>query len=161
MKKLSIFCFAFILFAIFLTTNLAIAQVIPPKARGTSSGGPTIDEAQKEDAMGPKARVAVSRFVDKSAKGKSSGQIGERMAEMLTNALFASNRFIVLERQTSVTFFRNNISEHQGASGQKRLLDSVRLYVDSHRIPRKGWGKPGTESLNESMLLALVALARS
>jgi len=89
MKKLSIFCFAFILFAIFLTTNLAIAQVIPPKARATSPGGTTIDQAQKEDAMGPKAMVAVSRFVDKSAKGRSSGQIGDGMAEMLSNALVA------------------------------------------------------------------------
>jgi hypothetical protein len=91
MKKLNIFCFAFILFAIFLTINLAIAQVIPPKARGTSSGGPTIDEAQKEDAMGPKARVAVTKFLDKSAKGRSTGKIGDGMAEMLPNVLVAMN----------------------------------------------------------------------
>lgn len=64
----------------------------------TPSEGPTIDQAIKEDYMGPKARIAVTRFVDKSAKGPSSGQIGDGMAEMLANALFATNRFIVLER---------------------------------------------------------------
>ena len=74
---------------ILLIFSLVAAQVIPPKARGTSSGGPTMDQTQKEDAMGPKARVAVSRFVDKSAKGRSSGQIGDGMAEMLSNALVA------------------------------------------------------------------------
>lgn len=73
------------------------AQVIRPKARGTPSQGPTIEEAQKEDAMGGKARVAVTRFENKSAKG--GGEIGTGMAEMLAHALFATNRFIVLERE--------------------------------------------------------------
>ena len=74
--------------------------MIPPTARGTSQGGPTIDQAQAEDAMGPKARVAVNKFTDKSAKGRSTGEIGDGMAEMLTTALFNTNRYIVLERQT-------------------------------------------------------------
>ncbi|MEM3112577.1 MAG: CsgG/HfaB family protein, partial [Candidatus Anstonellales archaeon] len=78
-------------------TDLTFAQLIPPKAQGTQTGGPTIEEVQQEDAMGPKARVAVTRFEDKTAKGY--GDIGEGMAEMLSHALFATNRFIVLERQ--------------------------------------------------------------
>ena len=49
--------------------TISVAQVIKPKARGTPNSGPTIEEAQKEDYMGPKARVAVTRFEDKSAKG--------------------------------------------------------------------------------------------
>ena len=124
MKKLSIFCFAFILFAIFLTTNLAIAQVIPPKARGTSSGGPTIDEAQKEDAMGPKARVAVTKFLDKSAKGRSTGKIGDGMAEMLANALFSTNRFIVLERQSLDEVIKE---QDLGASGRAKQETAARI----------------------------------
>jgi curli biogenesis system outer membrane secretion channel CsgG len=73
---------------------------IEPTAKATSSAGPTIDEAQKEKYDGPKARIAVTRFEDKSAKGKTTGEIGDGMAEMLGNALFATNRYIVLERQT-------------------------------------------------------------
>jgi len=96
--RLTNFYLIFLTLIVFLIVNVATAQVIRPKARGTQTGGQTIDEAQKEDAMGAKARVAVSRFEDKSAKGKSSGQIGDGMAEMLSNALFATNRFIVLER---------------------------------------------------------------
>jgi hypothetical protein len=41
--------------------------------------------------MGPKARVAVSRFEDRSAKGRSTGKIGDGMVEMSANALVAVN----------------------------------------------------------------------
>src|SRR5439155_10792986 len=59
---------------------------------------------------GPKARVAVSRFTDQSGKGKGiavgypvfawyTPQIGNGMADMLSDALLQSNRFIVLDRE--------------------------------------------------------------
>jgi len=70
-----------------------------PTAKVTSAGGPTIAEAQLEPYSGPKARIAVARFVDKTAKGLVSGQIGDGMADMLSTALFNTNRFIVLERE--------------------------------------------------------------
>jgi len=78
-------------------SDVSLAQLIKPKAKGTPTQGPTIDQAQKEDAMGPKVRVAVTRFENKSAKG--GGEIGTGMSEMLANGLFATNRFIVLERE--------------------------------------------------------------
>jgi curli biogenesis system outer membrane secretion channel CsgG len=46
--------------------------------------------------QGPRARVAVARFEDKTAKGYDS--IGEGMAAMFVTALVNSNRYIVLER---------------------------------------------------------------
>ncbi|MFQ6083212.1 MAG: CsgG/HfaB family protein [Candidatus Aminicenantia bacterium] len=75
----------------------------------TSTGGPTIQQAQAQPYNGPKARIAVLEFKDKTAKGGWHGgwlgmwgvswnQIGEGMREMLTTALFNTNRFIVLER---------------------------------------------------------------
>ena len=78
----------------------ASAQIIKPKATVTSPEGKSIEEAQQEAYDGPKARVAVSRFTDKTGKGWWTGQIGDGMADMLATALFHSNRFIVLERQT-------------------------------------------------------------
>ena len=45
-----------VVFSLLLTLGLPEAQVIPPKAHGTGSGGATIEEKQAEDAMGPKAR---------------------------------------------------------------------------------------------------------
>jgi curli biogenesis system outer membrane secretion channel CsgG len=81
-----------------------------PTAKVVSTTEQTIDQAQLEPYNGPKARVAVSRFTDQSGKGKGIGvgypgfgwytaQIGNGMADMLSDALLQSNRFIVLDRQ--------------------------------------------------------------
>lgn len=81
-----------------------------PTATVTSTGGPSIAEAQAERYDGPKARIAVGEFQDKTAKGGWTGgwlgmfgisfpQIGDGMRDMLTTALFNTNRFMVLERE--------------------------------------------------------------
>lgn len=61
---------------------------------------PDINQVQAAAYNGPKARVAVSRFTNKTQKHWWSREIGDGMADQLTTALFNSNRFIVLERQT-------------------------------------------------------------
>ncbi|MBI2468488.1 MAG: hypothetical protein HYV62_11840, partial [Candidatus Rokubacteria bacterium] len=78
----------------------AQAQLFGPKATVTSPEGKSIEEAQQEAYDGPKARVAVARFTDKTRKGWWSYEIGDGMADMLATALFNTNRYIVLERQT-------------------------------------------------------------
>jgi len=81
-----------------------------PTAQVTSTGGPSIEEARAERYDGPKARIAVGEFQDKTAKGGWTGgwfgmygmnfkQIGDGMRDMMTTALFNTNRFIVLERE--------------------------------------------------------------
>ncbi len=80
--------------------GLSQAQIIPPKATVTTPGGKSIEEAQQEAYDGPKARIAVSRFTDKTGKGWWTGAIGDGMADMVATALFHTNRYIVLERQT-------------------------------------------------------------
>jgi len=86
-----------------------------PRATVTSSGGPSIQQAQQVAYNGPKARITVTRFTDKSAKGYYTMEIGDGMADMLTTELFHTNRFIVLERQTL-----NDVLGEQdlGASGR-------------------------------------------
>lgn len=78
----------------------AWGQLIAPKATVTTPEGRAIEEAQQEPYDGPKARIAVARFTDKTGKGWWTGAIGDGMADMLATALFHTNRFIVLERQT-------------------------------------------------------------
>lgn len=121
MEKLRIFA-TFLAIFFLLIPQFIFAQVIKPKARGTPSQGPTIDQAQKEDAMGPKARVGVTRFEDKSAKG--SAEIGTGMAEMLANALFATNRYIVLERQNLDDVMHE---QDMGASGRVRQETAAQI----------------------------------
>ena len=54
-------------------------------------------QAQAQRYNGPKARVAVVKFIDKT--GKAGGALGEGMADMLTTSLFNTNRYILLDRQ--------------------------------------------------------------
>ncbi len=75
-----------------------------------STGGQTISQSQAEKYNGPKARLAVGEFKDKTAGGgldnylmKNYGilwkAIGEGMRDMLTTALFNTNRYLILERE--------------------------------------------------------------
>jgi curli biogenesis system outer membrane secretion channel CsgG len=113
MTRKSLFVSIIVFLFAFSSSDFGGAQVIKPKARGTPSSSPTIDQAQKEDATGPKARIAVTRFENKSAKG--GGEIGTGMSEMLANALFATNRFIVLEREAIGDVL---VEQDFGASGR-------------------------------------------
>jgi len=89
-------------------------------AEVTKGGGATIGEAQAEKYDGPKARITVGRIIDKSGTGKESltyqlGLVARKsgsaaapdaisfmsgIRDMITTALFQSNRYIVLERES-------------------------------------------------------------
>ena len=79
---------------------LFISGCVAPQSQTTatvtSTGGPTMQQAQMEAYNGPKARIAVNKFTNKSASGHR--ELGQGMADMLNSALFHSNRFIVLDR---------------------------------------------------------------
>src|SRR6056297_449745 len=77
-----------------------------PAGTGTTtnvreSSGRSMADAQAEHYNGPKARIAVARFENKTADSYNwySPSIGDGMADMLTTALVNSGRYIVLERQ--------------------------------------------------------------
>ncbi len=101
---------AFVLCAVLLPT-WSFGQT----ANITSGGGPTIEQARQESALGPKARIAVARFRDKTGKGQWTGAMGDGMADMLTTILFNTNRFIVLERQAVQDVLQE---QNLGASGR-------------------------------------------
>jgi curli biogenesis system outer membrane secretion channel CsgG len=114
-KCSSVFC------AVFLCLTMAVGCVTPGTKTTVTSGqgGPSIDEAQAVAYNGPKARIAVARFKDKTHKDWKwwTSEIGDGMADQLVTALFNTNRFIVLERQT----LGDVLSEQDlGASGRIR-----------------------------------------
>ena len=78
---------------------------------------PDINQVQAEAYNGPKARVAVSRFTNKTQKHWWTREIGDGMADQLTTALFNSGRFIVLERQTLNDVL---MEQNLGAAGRIR-----------------------------------------
>ncbi|MGX1114553.1 CsgG/HfaB family protein [Pseudoalteromonas lipolytica] len=66
----------------------------------TNQNSPNVNEVAQQQYNGPKARIAVARFTDKSNDSRWwRKEIGEGMADQLTTALVSTNRFIVLERQ--------------------------------------------------------------
>ncbi len=84
-----------------LATNLALLVLIlalaacgPEIQTTVNSGGPSVQEAVTY--QGPKARIAVSSFRCKAAK--CYGSLGDGFSDMLSTALFNTNKFVVLER---------------------------------------------------------------
>lgn len=63
---------------------------------GLALGAPAA--ASAKDKQGPKKRIAVLDFEDKSGHNYHWENIGTGMAEMLTTALFKTGKFIVIER---------------------------------------------------------------
>jgi curli biogenesis system outer membrane secretion channel CsgG len=100
---------AALLIASSLTACTASARVI------SSEGAPSISQAQSAPYKGPKKSIAVKAFTFKAARGSS--RVGSGMSDMLTDALFSSGRFIILERENI-----KDVLEEQdfGTSGRVR-----------------------------------------
>ncbi|MBE0358525.1 CsgG/HfaB family protein [Pseudoalteromonas sp. B131b] len=82
-----------------LTTTLSACQSTSTNVT-SGQNSPDINAVAQEQYNGPKARIAVARFTDKSNNSKWwRKEIGDGMADQLTTALVSTNRFIVLERQ--------------------------------------------------------------
>ncbi len=88
----------------------------PPSTTVRGGAGPDIGTAQQVQYNGPQARIAVADFQDKMKRNRYyANEYGSGMKDMLTTALFNSNRYIVLERDHV-----DSILEEQdfGASGR-------------------------------------------
>ena len=75
---------------------------------------PTVQQAQAAPYDGPQKRIAVTAFEFRAGEGSS--QIGEGMSDMLTNALFNTGKFIVLERERL-----NEVMEEQDRANSDRF----------------------------------------
>ena len=90
------------------------------------TAGPLILSAQTDQMAGSKARLFVAEFRDKSAGGGLDAlclqqfgmtwqAIGQGMRDMMTTALFRTDRFLVLEREQLAEVIRE---QDLGASGR-------------------------------------------
>jgi curli biogenesis system outer membrane secretion channel CsgG len=89
--------------------------------QGRQSADPYTRDVQQATYNGPKARVAVAQFVDKTGKGKVTNAIGDGMAEMLATVLFQSNRYLVLDRST-VTQMQEERQRMTTAGGPQKAV---------------------------------------
>jgi curli biogenesis system outer membrane secretion channel CsgG len=90
----------------FLMSCSAIDQVIHPDEKSPPPTWPTYEQILKQNYKGRKARVAVMKFIDKSS-GKEMSQAGDGMIEMLRDALWATNRYIVQTRKSPEDLIRS------------------------------------------------------
>lgn len=79
----------------------------------SSSSGPSISQVQQAPANGPQYRVAVSAFDYKAAQ---RSDVGQGMADMLSDSLFNTGRFIVLERE-----HLNEVTQEQDLANSSRF----------------------------------------
>ncbi len=92
--------FKVILFFIILSLSVGcstVKDVIHPTEKTASPSKPPI---KKEDYKGPKVKVVIMKFIDKSSNVKNSGQTEDGVAEMLGSELLATNRFIIQMRSS-------------------------------------------------------------
>jgi len=88
-----------LLISALIAVNLLACQSTSTKVTSNQNTA-NINEVAQQSYNGPKARIAVARFTDKSNDANWwRKEIGEGMADQLTTALVGTNRFIVLERQ--------------------------------------------------------------
>jgi curli biogenesis system outer membrane secretion channel CsgG len=110
----------------------------------------------KENYKGPKARVAVVRFVDKSARDKEMSQVGDGMAEMLRHALLATNRYVVQARRSL-----DDVNGDQGLGNNGRVTKEkeIDLLVEGEiREFKPGIPGAGDESGGASYVTVIVTL---
>ena len=151
MKKLSI------LLCLLLAGCAPMAEMLQnagqPTAQTVSTTDRNIEEYQLEPYNGPKARVAVYRFTDRTAKGGGgvrgfywySAEIGSGMADMLNDALLQSMKLSSPVTTTSglpstvvVKASAANLRDAPGTDGQiiTTLRQGERLSVQGED---KGW----------------------
>ena len=110
------------------TAGIAAVGCVPQAGTKTTvtsgSDAPDINTARAEAYDGPKARIAVARFTDKTRKGWYSRGIGQGMADQLTSALVNSGRFIVVDRQDVDTVIRE---QDFGMSGRVKGATAARV----------------------------------
>jgi curli biogenesis system outer membrane secretion channel CsgG len=89
----------------------------------TSQSGPAMDSVRLEKYDGPKARIAIAEFEDKAGGGYHH-EYGVGMKDMLTTALFQSNRYIVLERERMAA-----LEAERARRGSKGKIEDADLLV--------------------------------
>jgi curli biogenesis system outer membrane secretion channel CsgG len=131
--------------------------IVEPITKPASPTRPTYGQILKENYKGPKARVAVIRFVDKSARGKEMSQVGDGMAEMVRHALLVTNRYIVQVRRSS----EDSAGDQDLGNGSRANKDrEIDLVVEGEiREFKPGIPGAGDETWGASYITVVVTMA--
>ena len=159
MRKLSINLILKVLsiaFTFFLMSCSTIDQVIHPDEKPTPPTWPTYGQILEENYKGPKARVIIIKFIDKSVRGQENSQAGDGIAEMLRQAMLATNRYIVQVQKSSYDVSRG---QNIGDSGRIKKEDESDLLVEGFiKEFKQGIAGAGEEGRGASYVTLMVTV---
>jgi curli biogenesis system outer membrane secretion channel CsgG len=145
-----------IAFIFFLISCSAIDRTIHPDEKPAPPTWPTFEQILKENYKGPKARVVVIKFIDKSVRGKETSQVGDGMAEMLRNALLATNRYMIQVRKSFDDVIRG---QEIGDSGRLKKGEETDLLIEGViREFKSGIAGAGDETRGASYVTIIVTV---
>lgn len=130
MRKLFItLIFKVLLFGLILISLSCstIDQVIHPDEKPTPPTWPNYGQILEENYNGPKARVVITKFIDKSVRGQENTQAGDGITEMLRQAMLATNRYII---QVQKSFEGITKGENPGDGNQIKKEDEIDLRIE-------------------------------
>jgi curli biogenesis system outer membrane secretion channel CsgG len=130
-----------------LTSCSAIDQVTHPDEKPTPPAWPTYGQILEENYKGPKARVVIPKFIDKSLKGQENSQAGDGIAEMLRQAMLATSRYIVQGKKSLDDINRGQNTEDSGRIKKENEIDLlVEGFIKEFRQGIAGAGEGGGTS---------------
>jgi curli biogenesis system outer membrane secretion channel CsgG len=143
-------------FIFFLISCSAVDRTIHPDEKPAPPTWPTFEQILKENYKGPKARVVVIKFIDKSVRGKETSQVGDGMAEMFRNALLATNRYIIQVRKSFDDVIRG---QEIGDSGRLKKGEETDLLIEGViREFKSGIAGAGDETGGASYVTIIVTV---
>ena len=150
MRKLSINLFFKVLpiaFIFSLISCSVIDQITHPDEKPIPPAWPTYGQILEENYKGPKARVVIPQFTDKSLKGQENSQVGDGIAEMLRQAMLATNRYIVQGKKSIDDINRGQNTEDSGRIKKENEIDLlVEGFIKEFRQGIAGAGEGGETS---------------
>jgi curli biogenesis system outer membrane secretion channel CsgG len=145
-----------LLLAVTALSFLLGCAAVEPTTKSSSPARLTYGQILKENYKGPKARVAVIRFVDRSARDKEMSQVGDGIAEMLRHALSATNRYII---QAGRSPDDTNGDQGLGNNGRVNKEKEIDLLVEGEiREFKSGIPGAGDESGGASYVTIMVTM---
>ena len=151
MRKLSINNLFFevlpIAFIFSLMSCSAIDLITHPDEKPTPPAWPTYGQILEENYKGPKARVVIPKFINKSSMGQEDSQAGDGIAEMLRHGLLATNRYIVQGKKSLDDIHRGQDTEDGGRIKKENEIDLlVEGFIKEFRQGIAGAGEGGGTS---------------
>lgn len=141
---------------LFLANCSTIDQVIHPDEKFTPPTWPSYGQILEENYKGPKARVTINKFIDKSVKGQENSQAGDGITEMLRQAMLATNRYIV---QVQKSLYDSSKGQNIEGSGQSKKEEEIDLLVEGFiKEFHQGIAGAGEESGGTSYVTLLVTV---